>query len=166
MLFILCIFILCSCQKKHESFGDQQIIVFENEDVNFLPDTYKTTEANDQGIIRLASGRILLKKIEVPDFERTTKASVKLTVASAGDRWDKSGSCFVLPKNSLINLLNLAEKKDELPAYQTGSKEYKGIGIGEDYLPTIELLRFMTPFGIGAYNDSLPFRHRKTMALH
>lgn len=41
--------------------------------------------------------------------------SLKVTVASNGDRWDKSGSCFVLPKNSAVNLLSIAQGKNKFP---------------------------------------------------
>ncbi len=77
-----------SCQKSYKEFGDQHVIVFDKELMQFLPDDYKSTEANEKQIIRLASGRILLKKITIPDFQRTTRASVKVILASAGDRWD------------------------------------------------------------------------------
>ena len=38
-----------------------------------------------------------------------------------------------------------------------------GIVPGKDYLPTVELMRFMTPFGVGHYsnnNDSLSSKRR------
>ena len=56
------------------------------------------TPANADGVIRLVNGRIILKKITLPDYKRDVDVTLKVTVASNGDRWDKSGSCFVLPK--------------------------------------------------------------------
>lgn len=56
-------------------------------------------------------GSIILKKIQIPDYQRDVTVSLKVTVASNGDRWDKSGSCFVLPKNSAVNLLSIAQGK-------------------------------------------------------
>ena len=84
--------------------------------------------------------------------------------SSNGDRWDKSGSCFVLPKESVINLMNIAEGKRAFPAVDSAKYE-KMIGIvpGKDYVPTLELMRFMTPFGVGYYssdNDSLSSKRR------
>lgn len=38
-----------------------------------------------------------------------------------------------------------------------------GIVPGKDYVPTLELMRFMTPFGVGYYssdNDSLSSKRR------
>ena len=115
-------------------------------------------------MIRLVNGRIILKKITLPDYKRDVDVTLKVTVASNGDRWDKSGSCFVLPKESVINLMNIAEGKRAFPAVDS-TKYEKMIGIvpGQDYVPTLELMRFMTPFGVGYYssdNDSLSSKRR------
>ncbi len=122
------------------------------------------TPANADGVIRLVNGRIILKKITLPDYKRDVDVTLKVTVASNGDRWDKSGSCFVLPKESVINLMNIAEGKKAFPAVDS-TKYEKMIGIvpGKDYVPTLELMRFMTPFGVGYYssdNDSLSSKRR------
>lgn len=165
LLVIIVILGITSCQKKFAKTGDQHFMVFDNELVQFLPDRYKSAEPNEQGIIRLAAGRILLKKITVPDFKRTTNAAVKITLASAGDRWDKSGSCFVLPKKSAINLLSIAKNENKLPVFKSADKNYPGIAIDTNYYPTLELIRFMTPFGVGAYSDSVDFKHRKPVYI-
>lgn len=79
-------------------------------------------------MIRLVNGRIILKKITLPDYKRDVDVTLKVTVASNGDRWDKSGSCFVLPKESVINLMNIAEGKRAFPAVDSAKYE-KMIGI-------------------------------------
>lgn len=84
--------------------------------MRFLPNTYPSfSEADSDGIIHLVNGRIILKKIQIPDYQRDVTVSLKVTVASNGDRWDKSGSCFVLPKNSAVNLLSIAQGKNKFP---------------------------------------------------
>lgn len=122
-----------------------------------MPDTYPSfSEADSDGIIHLVNGRIILKKIQIPDYQRDVTVSVKVTVASNGDRWDKSGSCFVLPKNSAINLLSIAQGKNKFPKVDSLKLENMiGIVRGKDYLPTIELMRFMTPFGVGYYSQMM-----------
>lgn len=110
------------------------------------------------------NGRIILKKVTLPKYKRNVSVKLRVTVASNGDRWDKSGSCFVLPNASGINLLNIAKGEKEFPAVDSVKLE-KMIGIipGTDYQPTVELMRFMTPFGVGHYSspeDSLT-KHRK-----
>lgn len=151
---------------QYPAVGDTHITVFDKANVRFLPDTYPNyapAEATD-GIIHLVNGRILLKKIQVPQYQRDVKVSVTVTVASNGDRWDKSGSCFVLPKASAINLLNIAQGTKKFPAIDSTKLENMiGIVAGKDYLPTVELMRFMTPFGVGYYsdnNDSLSSKRR------
>ena len=121
-------------------------------------------EADADGIIRLVNGRIILKKIQVPHYERNVKVYIKTTIASNGDRWDKTGSCFVLPRKSAINLMTIAEGKNKFPAVDSLKLEkLVGVVAGKDYLPTVELMRFMTPFGVGFYsnkNDTLSSKRR------
>ena len=127
--------------------GDLNLTVFDKENIHFVPDTYAGySVAGADGVIHLVNGRIILKKIQVPDYQRDVTVSLKVTVASNGDRWDKSGSCFVLPAIDSLKLENMI-----------------GIVPGKDYLPTIELMRFMTPFGVGhfsAEDDSLSSKRR------
>lgn len=145
--------------------GDLNLAVFNKENIRFAPDTYPNyAEADANGVIHLVNGRIILKKIQIPDYQRDVTVSVKVTLASNGDRWDKSGSCFVIPKHSAINLLSIAQGKKKFPEIDSLKLE-KMVGIvpGKDYLPTIELMRFMTPFGVGYYSendDSLSSKRR------
>lgn len=150
--------------KELPALGNTHIQVFDKTPVCFRPDSFPNyTPANADGVIRLVNGRIILKKITLPDYKRDVDVTLKVTVASNGDRWDKSGSCFVLPKESVINLMNIAEGKRAFPAVDS-TKYEKMIGIvpGQDYVPTLELI-FMTPFGVGYYssdNDSLSSKRR------
>lgn len=142
--------------KKYAAQGDTHLQVFDKVNVHFAPDKIGNfAEADADGIIRLVNGRIILKKIDVPHYERNVKVNIKVTVASNGDRWDKSGSCFVIPKGAAVNLLSIAKGERKFPDVDEAQYE-KLIGVvaGEDYLPTVELLRFMTPFGVGHYSDN------------
>ena len=146
----------CTYHKEYPAMGDTTIKVFDQENICFRPDSLKNfTPANADSVIRLTNGRIILKKITLPAYQRNATVSIKVTLASNGDRWDKSGSCFVLPKESAINLMNIAEGKAKFPEVDA-SKYEKLIGTvpGKDYVPTIELMRFMTPFGVGYYSKS------------
>lgn len=145
--------------------GDSHIQVFDKTPVCFRPDSFANyAPAGADGVIRLANGRIILKKITLPDYQRNVKVRVKVTVASGGDRWDKSGSCFVLPKESVVNLLSIAEGKQVFPPVDAARYERLiGIVPGEGYVPTLELMRFMTPFGVGHFSapdDSLSSKRR------
>ena len=139
--------------------------MFDKTNVHYDPTKLGGFNAADaDGIIRLVNGRIILKKIQVPHYERNVKVYIKTTIASNGDRWDKTGSCFVLPRKSAINLMTIAEGKNKFPAVDSLKLEkLVGVVAGKDYLPTVELMRFMTPFGVGFYssnNDTLTSKRR------
>ena len=170
MLFLAIAFIglMSSCgHKEYPAIGDTHIKVFDKTNVCFQPGKYENfTEADADGVIRLVNGRIILKKISLPEYQRNASVSLTVTLASNGDRWDKSGSCFVLPKESAVNLLSIAKGEKQFPAVDS-TKYEKLIGIvsGEDYKPTIELMRFMTPFGVGFYNDHEIGQKRKPVYI-
>ena len=103
--------------KEYAAKGSKTIKVFDKTNVHYAPSKLEGFNAADaDGIIRLVNGRIILKKINVPHYERNVKVYIKTTVASNGDRWDKSGSVFVLPKKSAINLKTIAQGKNKFPA--------------------------------------------------
>ena len=82
---------------------------------------------NDTEIIRiLGSGRVVLKKIELPETDNFHRAKAIITLKSTGDPWDKSGSFFLLPEADFDNLKEVT---------------------------SLELLRFITPFGVGHFNN-------------
>ena len=149
--------LLSSCGSKElTAYGNKTIQVFNQTPVRFAPDKYPdgVNESASDSVIRLTNGRIILKKITLPPYQRNVKVKAKITLASNGDRWDKSGSCFVLPKASAINLMSIAKGEQKFPAIDsTKLEKMAGILPGTNYLPTIEMLRFMTPFGVGFYSN-------------
>lgn len=156
---ILLTIVSACCPKQYKSIGNQQVVVFDNEHLYFAPGQFSAPigELTDT-VYRLMDGRILMKKIKLPVYEREVAASVKVTVASAGDRWDKSGSCFVIPAASATNFISIHNGKAQLPLPLEGHENLKGIAPSGDYLPAVELMRFMTPFGVGFYNDKMDLR--------
>ena len=94
---------LAACgPKEYPAMGDTDLKVFDHEVVCFHPDSLGNyTEANADSVIRLVNGRIILKKITLPAYERNISVTARVELASNGDRWDKSGSLFVLPKESV-----------------------------------------------------------------
>lgn len=160
--------VMAAPKSNHKEFaakGNTTIKVFDKINVHYDPTKIAGfNEADADGIIRLVNGRIILKKIQVPHYERNVKVYIKTTIASNGDRWDKTGSCFVLPRKSAINLMTIAEGKNKFPAVDSLKLEkLVGVVAGKDYLPTVELMRFMTPFGVGFYssnNDTLTSKRR------
>ena len=168
ILATLLVGMLTSCgHKEYPAIGDTHIKVFENTNICFQPGKYENfNEADADGVIHLVNGRIILKKISVPEYKRNVNVSLTVKLASNGDRWDKSGSCFVLPKESAINLLSIAKGEKQFPAVDsTKYEKLVGIVSGEDYKPTIELMRFMTPFGVGFYNNDEIGQKRKPVYI-
>ena len=125
--------------KEYKAEGDACIKVFEKENIHFDPNNIGNY-VDDNGTIRLVNGRIIIKKIKVPQYKRNVDVSVRVTVASNGDRWDKSGSCFVIPRESAINLMNIAKGEKTFPAIDpTKYEKLVGVVAGKNYLPTVEL---------------------------
>lgn len=126
--------------------------VFKDEAINFNGEGGKTSH-----IERLQSGRIILKKVTVKDFPKGTDVFLKLTVRSDGDRWDKSGSCFVISDLDAISIADVSRGVKSFPAESIIGDKFGGVKSTDTYKPVTELLRFMTPFGVGHFskeNDS------------
>lgn len=160
-LYLLALLLLSSCGPKQiPAVGDQTYLVFDNQVVNFVPGKYPkdSVQPDANGIIHLGDGRLLLEKIHVPNFQRSVKVTATVTLKSHGDRWDKSGSLFVIPQNSSTNFLNIWTGKKSFPEPAKELEGLQGIVAGDDYQPVLELMRFMTPFGVGFYSDSTSAR--------
>lgn len=123
--------------------------VFSDQPVNF-----EGMAGTDDKVVRLQKGRLIYKKIEVPAFEDGSDVILKLSLRSAGDRWDKTGSCFVLSDPNQISILDVSEGKKKFPI-NTGINEGNlGIQSSKNYSPVIELMRFITPFGVGHFSEN------------
>ncbi|WP_148232046.1 PNGase F N-terminal domain-containing protein [Maribacter sp. HTCC2170] len=131
-----------------EQDGFRSISVFENVPVNFNGETGDTISLK-----RLQSGRLVLKKVTLPVFEKGTDVSLKLQLRSNGDPWDKSGSCFVVTDPEQIDILDVALGKEIFPETSGINGDYLGVLRTDSYFPPVELLRFMTPFGVGHFSD-------------
>ena len=137
--FLLSLFLLSSVlsvsAKKHPAMGDLTLRVFDKTPVCFRPDSLKGyNEPDADGVIRLVNGRIILKKIHLPSYRRNVRLTATVSVESNGDRWDKTGSCFVLPKESVINMLGIARDEQRYPETDTARVEsFKGIVPADGY---------------------------------
>ncbi|MCG8476410.1 MAG: hypothetical protein MI784_13160 [Cytophagales bacterium] len=148
----------CGGHREVPALGDREVQLMDKVNICFSPDRYQNVVKEDEGIFRLESGRLWLKKVRLPDYNRTAQVTLDITLKSAGDRWDKAGSFFVIPAESKINFKTIKEGKNKFPKEQEGLEGFPGILAQGDYKPAIELLRFMTPFGVGYYNDKMDLR--------
>lgn len=129
--------------------------LFTNTQILFNPNDFPDNVVQKDDIIYLGNGRIALKKIDASEFKNYTEAEIIITLVSNGDPWDKSGSCFIIPANSGINMIDIASNRAVYPKHDTlAFEQLNGIVQGENYRPTIELMRFMTPFGVGHFSSN------------
>ena len=150
LLTALCIALVLSAQQRQQNVEN----VFTKTLINFDPSTHPDGLNNKDSIVIIGNGRIALKKVQLPHFTRNTELTAKITLVSNGDPWDKSGSCFIIPKDSDINMLDIADGKKTYPTVDSSLYEnLTGIVQGPNYKPTVELMRFMTPFGVGHFSD-------------
>ena len=111
---------------------------------------------NSDGWSRYDAGRVVTRSFVKPEFHQPPTITVHMTLRSAGDPWDKSGTVFMIPPSSSLDLRAFEE---ETYALDTSKQTYPAIlpfetPKGLTYQPAIELLRFITPFGVGHFSDN------------
>ncbi len=131
---------------------------------NHQPINFGGEKGTDNEVTSLQDGRLIYKKVTVPKFKKGTDVTIKLTLRSNGDRWDKSGSCFVITNPKQISILNVSKEEKEFPIESNIKEKFKGVLATEDYKPAVEILRFMTPFGVGYYSTDEK-KHRKPVYI-
>lgn len=133
--------------------------VFEREPVRFDGAAPKRFEPDAQGIYRVAGGTVIARKVTLPDLP-DAMVFAELVEASRGDAYDRTGSVVVIPLDREQSFLDaLRDSVGVLPAV-TGrdGRSYQGIALAESYLPPVELMRFITPFGVRHYNEQVKVR--------
>ena len=84
ILSLAAVLVAASCTRTYRAIGDTHLTVFDHAHVQFLPDSLGAfTDADADGIVHLTNGRIILKKIQLPDYKR--KVDVRLTVRVESD---------------------------------------------------------------------------------
>jgi hypothetical protein len=126
------------------------VTVFNQEQISFGYDKPNPAEGQTNVTYHYAGGTVILQKIKLPNYITGTKLFAELTQYSNGDAYDRTGSVFMIPMNKQQSFLNGLQKGVKaLPVYK---EKYQGVVATDNYLPTLELLRFFTPFGINKYN--------------
>lgn len=151
--------LLLFCALSFGQANSTKISVFTKQPLNFGGDV-----GTDKDAVRLMEGRLVYKKVTMPIFPNGTDVNVKLTLRSNGDRWDKSGSCFVVTDPEKLSILSVNEQNKEFPKDTYIDGKYPGFVVGDNYNPVVELMRFMTPFGVGYYSDN-KVKYRKPVYI-
>jgi GLPGLI family protein len=131
--------------------------IFTDEIINFGDTIVNQVSGNENVTYRYSKGTVLLKKINLPENMQGHTVFAELTERSNGDAYDRTGSVFMIPVNQKQSYLDAFESGVEvLPELKSiEGKSYRGFVPFEDYLPPIELMRFITPFGTGHYNSQV-----------
>lgn len=108
-------------------------------------------------VYRFAGGTIILKKMKLPEVDSDYQVFAELTQYSNGDAYDRTGSVFVIPQEKEKSFFDALENGIEtVPGFTAANgKNYYGTVATPNYTPTVELIRFFTPFGINYYNDKV-----------
>lgn len=164
MKFKLCLLgllILTACTKEIKPIGNTSVTVFDSYTNLYFnlkfKEGYLTTLDTT---LRLDAGRVIVKKVKLPNYSKQPKVTINATLTSNGDPWDKAGSLFVIPKSANLNLVDFETGKFDL---KTLNEDYPAIKAIDSlkYQPNIELIRFMTPFGIGHFTNDDRVKDRK-----
>ncbi len=133
----------------------ETITVFNHEQLNFGD----TINNGDEDLInksyRYSKGTVLLKKIKLPKISKGTTVIAEINQWSNGDAYDRTGSLFIIPTSTKISFLDAFKKGiDQVPVYKDKhGNEFQGVIRTDNYEPPLELMRFFTPFGVGAFNN-------------
>lgn len=147
------LFVALPCALTAQSDTLLSRVLFDHTHVAFRPSAYPdglTLGAGDT--IRTANGRIVLHKVRLPRLPRHTTATLDVQLTSAGDPWDKAGAVFVLPAHQQVDLLTISRGGSYPLADTARVGALRGAVPAKGYVPAVELMRFMTPFGVGHYS--------------
>jgi len=121
-------------------------------------------------VYRCAAGTVILRRVRLPQ-EADAAIFAELTQYSAGDAYDRTGSIFLLPASgdsgrrgpdggAAVSFLDaLRDSVGVLPqTIGRDGRAYQGIAAAGGYRPPLELIRFITPFGIRQYNEQVTVR--------
>jgi len=107
------------------------------------------TVLTDRGDYRLDAGRIRLKPIALPHRDRQCVITLDVSLRSAGDPWDKSGTLFAFADKAGRDYLQRMQRGGD-----ADTTRFAGITPEGDREPALELLRFITPFGVGHFSHT------------
>ena len=117
--------------------------------VAFDPSVPADSVPREDGTYRLDAGRILLKPVVVPARERRCDVWLDVTVTSAGDPWDKSGAVFAFADEAGWDYLKRMQEGGDADTTRFAGVEAEGAR-----KPALELMRFITPFGVGHFSHT------------
>jgi hypothetical protein len=149
-----------------------RVPVFVREPIAFGNEIRNPGDSEVGAVFRFAGGTVIARRVELPDVPDDTAVFAEIVEASNGDAYDRTGSIFILPDEGVGSPGPTADKRAGgknltfLDALREGVKvlpvtrdragrEYQGIAATDGYTPPVELVRFITPFGVRHYNTQV-----------
>lgn len=135
-----------------------QIPVFEKEQINFVNEPKSTDE-----VLRFGSGTTILRKVKIPELAAGTQGFIQATQRSLGDAYDRTASVFLIRESEKETFLHgMKEGMDKIATYENGNgTAYRGMVANQNFEPSIELMRFFTPFGVHHFNDRIELKGKE-----
>jgi len=132
-----------------------QIPVFEKEQVNFTNNPISSDE-----VMRFAHGTVILKQVQIPELKPGTVGFVQAIQRSLGDAYDRTASVFLIRESEKETFFEGMQRgMAQIAEYENGNGTvYRGMVANEEFEPSIELMRFFTPFGIDHFNDRVTLK--------
>ena len=149
-LLLMLSFASCSgTSSDAPAMGHHDVTLWNADTLNFVPGRVADSSLNATGDYRLDAGRIRLKPIALPRTDRRCDITLEVSLRSAGDPWDKSGTLFAFADAAGRDFLNRMQQGGD-----ADTTRFAGIVTEGDRSPAQELLRFITPFGVGHFSHS------------
>lgn len=135
-----------------------QVPVFEKEQINFVNEPKTTDE-----VLRFGSGTTILRKVKIPELTDGTQGFIQATQRSLGDAYDRTASVFLIRESEKETFLHgMKEGMEQASIYENGNgTAYRGMIANENFEPSIELMRFFTPFGVDHFNDRIELKGKE-----
>lgn len=131
--------------------------IFTDEQISFGNEIHIPADTATEKTFKYSSGTVILKKVKLPVVPDDTQLFVELYQHSNGDAYDRTGCVFMIPQDKEISFLDgLRKGIKALPGFVgRDGKTYNGDVNMPNFSPLIEIMRFFTPFGIGAFNNQV-----------
>ncbi|MBK8232761.1 MAG: peptide-N-glycosidase [Candidatus Eisenbacteria bacterium] len=113
--------------------------------------------ADSSGLLRLGNGTLIARKVRLPRATPDVAIFAELTHRSRGDAYDRTGLVFALPAAQARSFFAAISGDSSATPLLEGrmGRRYRGVTAREGFTPPLELLRYITPFGVGHYNQQV-----------
>lgn len=122
-----------------------RIPVFDDVQINFADIENFEGEIPFDTVIHFAYGTLVLKRLYIPELPEHYQIFADIHQRSNGDAYDRTASVFVIPEDRELSLTDaLIDSIQVIPNLIDRREEtYYGIRLEDNYMPVVELVRFL-----------------------